>query len=213
MGTIGLGTASEYSRSRVPKPPQKRTTFIPPSFGTLPAIGAHFTLAGNGAPDLSVLIGQSALDLKRNDHTRWTTEPRVRSAPPRPFEPRVGSYRRGSSPTLGWRSCRAERQCEPHGTGGEDHQRRHQGEDDQRPWSAYVQDRAHRSALGIRFKQTVERCGFRGVHFLEQSTVLVGDGVGPLAPDQVSPAAYPPVDDRPCGKLSPVARGPRHRGG
>ena len=26
--TIGLGTASEYSRMRIPKPPQNRTTFI-----------------------------------------------------------------------------------------------------------------------------------------------------------------------------------------
>src|SRR4051812_442365 len=28
MGTIGLGTASEYSRIRIPNPPQNRTTFI-----------------------------------------------------------------------------------------------------------------------------------------------------------------------------------------
>ena len=26
--TIGFGTVPEYSRSRVPRPPQKRTTFI-----------------------------------------------------------------------------------------------------------------------------------------------------------------------------------------
>src|SRR5437868_14646755 len=29
-GTIGLGTVSEYSRSLIPVPPQKRTTFIHP---------------------------------------------------------------------------------------------------------------------------------------------------------------------------------------
>jgi hypothetical protein len=28
MGTIGFGRASEYSRIRIPKPPQKSTTFI-----------------------------------------------------------------------------------------------------------------------------------------------------------------------------------------
>src|SRR5216683_2938592 len=28
IGTIGLGMASEYSRIRVPRPPQKRTTFM-----------------------------------------------------------------------------------------------------------------------------------------------------------------------------------------
>src|SRR6266545_1210911 len=28
MGTMGLGICSEYSRSRIPKPPQNRTTFI-----------------------------------------------------------------------------------------------------------------------------------------------------------------------------------------
>jgi hypothetical protein len=28
MLTIGLGTASEYSRSRMPKPPQNSTTFM-----------------------------------------------------------------------------------------------------------------------------------------------------------------------------------------
>jgi hypothetical protein len=28
MGTIGFGTASEYSRMRIPSPPQNNTTFI-----------------------------------------------------------------------------------------------------------------------------------------------------------------------------------------
>src|SRR2546423_11900004 len=28
MGTIGLGVFSAYSRNRIPRPPQKRTTFI-----------------------------------------------------------------------------------------------------------------------------------------------------------------------------------------
>src|SRR5437773_944027 len=31
MLTIGFGTVSEYSRNRVPRPPQNRTTFIPAS--------------------------------------------------------------------------------------------------------------------------------------------------------------------------------------
>ena len=50
----------------------------------------------------------------------------------------------------------------------------------------------------------MESRGLRGVEIIEQSAVLVRDGVGTLPPDHVGAAADPAVDDRASGETAPV---------
>src|SRR5437899_12476172 len=71
MFTIAFGTVSEYSRSRVPRPPQKRTTFIETSSterSDFRELGVASGLAGGPralqsllepalAPEVPVLLG------------------------------------------------------------------------------------------------------------------------------------------------------------
>jgi len=67
MGTMGLGMASEYSRMRMPRPPQKRTTFIVPSLSpdpsdATPSASRNHPQHGDGNYELATVtaVGKAA---------------------------------------------------------------------------------------------------------------------------------------------------------